>query len=68
MRLLTRPVADIPAQRPAPQRYVVTDTGGRKDLTCCMCGKHIAFGISPATLESDVDFYLEAHAPFCFTA
>jgi hypothetical protein len=68
MRLLTRPVAPVPTQRPAPPRYVVHDVGGRTDLTCCMCGKQIAFGVSTSTLDADAEFYLEAHAPFCFTA
>ena len=69
MRLTLHPSA--PAAEPASApvatlpRYVVTYVGDRTDLSCTVCGKVIAYGITPESAEADAAFYTDAHQPFC---
>ena len=68
MRLTLHPTAPTSAPVATLPRYVVTYTGDRTDLTCTLCGKAIAYGITPESAEADAAFYVDAHQPFCFTA
>lgn len=61
---LTRHKVAIPAQRSRPS-YWTDEIDGRTDLRCSVCGKTIAYAVTPDRVAIDAAFFVEAHTPFC---